>query len=224
MSKYMFTLSFTALFMALGSSQIVSAQDNNQLKREVQPIPYWVDTSSLRKRDNPVAGKVVGTLDYGQKILAYSSYENWVRISKPEEKQVWVNSDFLSNSRLSWASYNQSRPTRSSDVIAVRIKNPDNRKDRVFAVRLKTAETGNAIITTREATSKGNFFQNHFVSCNDQRPSGVRLIGEGHDFLGAQNDVRNLNLDIYDVKQINDKASNSIETAISGFACKAQAF
>jgi len=200
------------------------ALQNKNLKRDVQPIAYWVDATTLRLRDNPVAGKIVGQLDYGQKVLAYSQYENWVRVSKSDAKQQWVNSDFLSNSRLSWASYNRNTPSRSSDVIAVRIKDPKNRKTRIFGVRLKTADTGNALITTRQDTAQGIFYQNRFVSCSDQQVAGVRLIGEGSTFLGAQNDVRNLGLDIYDADQIEDKANDSAENAISAFACKAQAF
>jgi len=238
MSKRKLTHSFIALLIATSSSQYVAAQTNdlpilaqtNQslqnkyLKRDVQPIAYWVDATTLRLRDNPVAGKIVGQLDYGQKVLAYSQYENWVRVSKNESKQKWVNSDFLSNTRLSWASYNQITPTRSSDVIAVRIKDPENRKSRIFGVRLKTAETGNTLITTRQDSAQGIFYQNRFVSCDNQQAIGVRLVGEGSSFLAAQNDIRNLGLDIYDPSQISDKANDSAESAISAFACKAQDF
>jgi len=235
------TLVLAVIFLTAGSTEAVFAQQNSdlpvlaettngqvirnkRLKRDVQPIPYWVDTTTLRLRDNPVAGKIVGNLDYGQKVMAYSQYENWVRVSKSENKAQWVNSDFLSNTRLSWASYNRNVPTRTSDVVAVRIKDPENRKKRIFAVRLKTADTSNAIITTRQNTAQGPLYQNRFVSCDEQRAIGVRIIGEGSNFLGAQNDVRNLSLDIYEPDQINDKANDSAENAISKFACKAQPF
>jgi len=241
MSNPKFTLILATLFSASSAFYNANAQISSDLpilaekaidqvvsqkriKREIQPIPYWVDATALRLRDNPVAGKIVGSLDYGQKVMAYSQYENWVRVTKDSAKEQWVNSDFLSNSRLSWASYNRNTPTRSSDIIAVRIKDPENRKTRVFGVRLKTSETGNALITTRQNTEQGTFFQNRFISCEDQRPIGVRLVGEGNNFLAAQNDVRNLSIDIYSPDQINDKANDSLESAISTFACKAQAF
>ena len=240
MLKSKLMLSLATLLMTIGSLP-ASAQNNDdlpvlnetvseqatrssRLTRQVQPVPYWVDAASLRLRDNPVSGKIIGNLDYGQKILAYSQYENWVRVSKPEAKDQWVNSDFLSNSRLSWANYNRNTPSRTSDVIAVRIKDPDNRKTRIFGVRLKTADTGNVLITTRENTAQGTFYQNRFISCENQQAKGVRIIGEGDNFLSAQNDIRNLRLDIYEPEQINDAATSSAESAISAFACKAQAF
>lgn len=241
----MFTLklphALAALLIATGSAQTVLAQTanlqaseavtsddqdfrNTRVRREVQPIPYWVDTTTLKTRDNPVSGKVVGEIEYGQKILAYSQYENWIRVSKADSNPIWVNSDFLSNSRISWASYNRTTSTRSNDIVSARIKDPEDRKKRIFGVRLKTAETGNALITTREETDAGIFYKNRFVSCNNQSPTGVRLVGEGRNFLAAQNDDRNLTVDIYTSESIEDKAASSSETAISKFACKAQSF
>ena len=205
-------------------SSLKADKPSRKIKREVEPIPYWVESSSLNVRDNPVAGRVVSTLDYGQTILAYDQYENWVKVSKPGSAEKWVNSDFLSNSKISWASYNRSPPTRSSDVISVRIKNPDNRKSRIYGVRLKSAQTGNALITTRENTAQGVFFQNRFVSCNDQRPVGMRLVGEGYSFLAAQNDVRVTGVDIYSDELTENKINGGVDRAISDFACKAQPF
>lgn len=241
MSKFKFSCVLAALFVATAGTPTALAQTandqpanaitsseqgftNTRIRREVQPIAYWVDTASLNFRDNPVSGKILGKLEYGEKILAYSQYENWVRVSKSEVNPKWVNSDFLSNSRISWASYNRTSATRINDVVSARIKDPENRKKRIFGVRLKTADTGNALITTREETTEGVFYQNRFVSCNNQRPVGIKLVGEGRNFLSAQNDIRNLGLDIYDAKQIDDNAVNSSEVAISSFACKAQPF
>ena len=241
MPNFKFSYILAALFVATGlgpSALAQTANDNSTtvrpvneedvrktpIRRNVQPITYWVDTASLNFRDNPVSGKILGKLQYGEKILAYSQYENWVRVSKSDVNPKWVNSDFLSNSRLSWASFNRSPSTRINDVVSARIKDPENRKKRIFGVRLKTAETGNALITTREETAEGIFYQNRFVSCDNQRPIGIKLIGEGRNFLSAQNDIRNFKFDIYDAKQIDDKAKNSTDTAISNFACKAQSF
>lgn len=195
-----------------------------KIVKKVQPVPYWVDTNILKMRDNPVAGRIIGDIVYGQKVLAYTQYENWARVSKDGEAPRWVNTDFLSNSRLSWANYNGSRSTRSSDVVAVRIKDPLNRKNRIFGVRLKKSETGNALITTRQNTEQGRFYQNRFVSCEDQTPIGMRLVGEGYNFLDAQDDLRGSALDIYSAETISDAISGSLDNAISAFACKAQDF
>lgn len=197
---------------------------NSSLQRIAQPIPYWVDTKSLRLRDNPVAGKVVGNLNYGQKIMVYARYENWVRISKAKSKAQWVNSNFLSDSLLTWASYNRNTSTRPSDVIAVRIMDPDNSENRIFGVRLKTSITGNALITTRQDTTPIILYQNHFVSCKNQRVLGVRLVGVGSNFLNAQNEIQNFGLNIYEDEKIRNKALNSADRAISAFACKSQSF
>lgn len=235
MPKSNLKIILAAALISLGSTQISTAQTaseatiadetrSERVKRDVQPIAYWVEASSLNLRDNPVAGKVVGNLSYGQKILAYEQYENWIRVSKLDEKQKWVNSDFLSNSSLSWASYVRPSATLASDFNPVRIKDKEDRKKRMFGVRLKKSETGNALITTQLHSDKGVFFQNRFVSCKDKKAVGVRLIGEGSTFLRAQNDARNLGLDLYGTEQIDDDANNSAESAISSFACKTEAF
>jgi len=228
MPKPKFKIIIASALIAIGSSQISAAQTSNErperIKKDVQPIEYWVESSSLNLRDNPVAGKVVGNLSYGQKVLAYAQYENWVRISKSNTKQQWVNSDFLSNSSLSWASYVRPSTTLNADVIPVRIKDPEDRKKRMYGVRLKKSETGNALITTQLHTENGVFFQNRFVSCKKTKVIGVRLIGEGSTFLRAQNDARNLGLDIYGTDQIDDESNNSAEVAISKFACKTEDF
>jgi len=231
MSKLNKTLRCAALLTLALPAHHAFAQDvaeqnftARKIVRDVQPVPYWVDTNLLKTRDNPVAGRIVGDIAFGQKVLAYSQYENWARISKNGEKARWVNIDFLSNSRLSWASYDGRRSTRTSDVVAVRIKDPSDRKNRTFGVRLKTADTGNALITTRRNTAQGEFYQNHFVSCDKQQAIGARLVGEGYSFLDAQNDLRGTKLDIYSSAQLDDAIDGSMNKAISAFACKAQAF
>lgn len=235
-------LTFSASLLMLGGlPQISAAQSSDtntsaaqeiitqpvqrpRRKRVVQPVEYWVDSNVLNLRDNPVAGKIVGTLEYGQKVLAYSQYENWVQIAKAEGGSKWVNSDFLSNSRLSWASYSRNFSTRVSDISAIPIKDPDNKKKKIFGVRLKTAATGNALITTKEETAQGTHFQNRFVSCDNERVIGVELVGEGSSFLSAQNDFRNQNFDVYGTETTDRKAGDSTEQAISNFACKTSAF
>ena len=234
MSMTKFSAVMAATFLAMGSSNIASAQSStvfnqsqstrNIVKEEVQPTAYWVESTTLNLRDNPVAGKVVGNLSYGQKVLAYQQYENWIRVSKLDAKEKWVNSDFLSNTSLTWASYGRATPTLKSDFTPVRIKDPENRKNRTFGVRLKKSETGNALITTQQYSERGIYFQNRFVSCKKDKVVGVQLIGEGSNFLRAQNDVRNLGKDIYDVEQIETKANNSAEAAIASFACKSETF
>jgi len=230
-----------SLALSLGAAQTASAQSTNEpvllgdgiavtittrqrVRIQVQPVPYWVEPSSLKLRDNPVAGNIVGELSYGQKVLAYDQYENWIRISKLDAKEQWVNSDFLSNSSLSWASYNRPTARAAADFVPVRIKDPEDRKKRLFGVRLKKSETGNALITTQLQSERGRFFQNRFVSCDGKQVLGVRLVGEGSTFLRAQNDPRNLGLDIYSSEQIDHEANNSAESAIAQFACITRAF
>ncbi len=236
-----FTLVMTAFCLTLGVSPSAFAQSTNgpqvigeatpvkrvvrkRIKRDVQPVPYWVEAASLKLRDNPVAGRIIGNLSYGQKVMAYDQYENWIRTSKLDAKQQWVNSDFLSNTSLSWANYNRPTARAATDFVPVRIKDPEDRKNRLFGVRLKKSETGNALITTQKQSEQGRFFQNRFVSCDGQEVVGVRLIGEGSTFLRAQNDPRNLGLDIYAPEQVDHEANNSGEAAIAKFACKSQAF
>ena len=214
-----------SLSMAQAQTVEIDADEaQSRLNRVVEPVSYWVGAETLHVRDNPVAGRIVETMEYGQKILSYSQYENWVQISEPGAKQRWVNSDFLSNSSINRVSYTRNVATRTSDVVSVRIKDPENRKSRVFGVRLKTAATGNALITTSHDTQQGAFFQNHFVSCNNQRPVGIRLVGEGYSFLDAQDDVRGAEFDIFDTQKVEGNIDNSLDKAISSFACKAQEF
>ena len=235
MSKCNFKIILASALIALGSAQLSAAQSApeapvfdetrpSRIKREVKPISYWVESSTLNVRDNPVAGKIVGNLNYGQEILAYDQYENWIRVSKLGAKQQWVNSNFLSNSELNWASFSRPSATNGADFIPVRIKDPEDRKKQIFGVRLKKSATGNALITTQLESSTGVFYQNRFVSCDKKKAIGVRLIGEGSTFLRAQKDVRNLGQDIFSAEQIDDKAHNSSAAAIASFACKTKEF
>jgi len=106
MSKSSLKIAIAAALITVGTAQISVAQSTSNspvldttsptrnvirqpIKRDVQPVEYWVESSALNLRDNPVAGKVVGNLSYGQKILAYDQYENWIRVSKLDEKQQW---------------------------------------------------------------------------------------------------------------------------------------
>jgi len=73
--------------------------------RKVEPIPYWVDADQLSIRDNPVAGNVVGMLELGNKVKAYETFENWVRISQDTRKPRWLNTKYLTNTPVTWTNY-----------------------------------------------------------------------------------------------------------------------
>jgi len=232
--KYIMSVGLMAFAIPLSSqAQTVStsiktdseAAHQSTFTRENQPIAYWVDENSLNILDNPVAGNRVGKAQFGEKILAYAQYENWIRITKDEDPQEWINSDFLTNSKLTLASFTQrSYDNTVVDFTKIRIKDPKDRKRRVYGVRMKKSETGNILLTTSENSPQGQFYKNYFISCDKDSAVGLRLIGEGYSFLKAQNDARSIGVNIYEAEQVDNKISKSMDRAIASFACSAPSF
>ena len=204
-----------------------------RIKRIVEAVPYWVDVEQLRIRDNPVAGDVVGMLRLGEKIKAYDTFENWIRVSKPGAKQQWVNANFLTHDQVTWARFDNntrrrnlgfSRNTAANDISLKRIKIPSDKNMKVYAASLKKTVNDNRIIVTRQNFRSGPYFEKRIVSCNDQNePTHFQLLGEGYNYIMMEKDIRSQDIDLNSIQPRVDLSGDNISkksAAIANFSCK----
>jgi len=206
----------------------------HRIKRVVEAVPYWVDVEQLRIRDNPVAGDVVGMLRLGEKIKAYDTFENWIRVSKPDAKQQWVNAKFLTHDQVTWARFDNnrtrrrnlgfSRNTSANDISLKRIKIPNDKTAKVYAASIKKIENNNRIIVTRQNFRSGPYFEKRLVSCNSGNDAThFQLLGEGYNYIMMEKDIRSQNIDLNSIQPRVDLAGDNINeksTAIANFSCK----
>lgn len=211
-----------------------TSQTKPRIKRVVEPVPYWVDAEQLRIRDNPVAGDVVGILRLGQKIKAYDTFENWIRVSKPDAKEQWINADFLTHDQVTWARFDNnttrrrnlgfSRNTAANDISLKRIKIPNSKNAKVYAASIKKTANDNRIIVTRQNFQSGAYFEKRLVSCNSQNEAThFQLLGEGYNYIMMEKDIRAQNIDLNSIKPRVDLAGDNISeksAAIANFSCK----
>lgn len=249
-SKIIFSAAISLSFLALPQTIWAQSQPLDQpveilneatqpntkrrINRIVEPVPYWVEVEQLRIRDNPVAGDVVGILRLGEKIKAYDTFENWIRVSKPDAKEQWVNAKFLTHDQVTWARFDNngtrrrnlgfSRNTAANDISLKRIKIPSDKSAKVYAASIKKMANDNRIIVTRQNFRSGPYFEKRLVSCNDQKEAThFQLLGEGYSYIMMERDIRSQDLDLNSVQPRVDLAGENISaksTAIANFSCK----
>ncbi len=204
----------------------------NRIIRKVEAVPYWVDADQLRIRDNPVAGDVIGMLELGQKIKAYEQFENWIRISKAKSNAKWVNTDYLTNTPITWARYGnnsvrrtQRRAGLGEDVNLTRIKVKGSKSSRIYAASVKKSANGNRVIVTRQNFRSGPYFEKRLVACTDTNATHVQMLGEGYTYMMMENDVRGLTVDINaDMPKLEISANAVLSPAtiaVANFSCEA---
>ncbi len=242
------TLSFSFLALtlpAMAQSQplgqpieIIDSQASSKPKRKivrvVEPVPYWVDVEQLRVRDNPVAGDVIGMLRLGEKIKAYDTFENWVRVSKPDAKEQWVNAKFLTHDQVRWARFDNNvtrrrnlgftRNTAANDISLKRIKVPSDKNVKIFAASVKQLTNNNRVIVTRQNFRSGPYFEKRLVSCNGENiATHFQLLGEGYSYIMMEKDIRSENIDLNSIQpRVNLTGENISDksAAIADFSCK----
>jgi len=227
----------TLIIMATGLMALPSAaQDAGQIEivepikkrvRIVEPIPMWVESERLRVRDNPYAGDVVGLLKVGQKIKVYDRTDNWIRISANGKPAKWINSDFLSTSRVTWSNYefgSIGRSTRGtpSDISKKRIKIKELKDMKVYAAHKKPSPNGGHVIITRHDFRTGPYYEKRLVQCDaENAASHVRMLGEGYNYLMMEKDPRGEA--VSEPVSADDSISEStspLNRAIAEFTCK----
>jgi hypothetical protein len=205
-----------------------------RIKRVVEPVPYWVDVQQLRIRDNPVAGDVIGMLRLGQKIRAYDTFENWIRVSKPDIPARWVNANYLASNQVTWARFEENntrrrnlgftRNTAAIDVYLKRIKIEDDKNTKIYAARLKELENDKRIIVTRQTFRNGPYFEKRIVACNDEKlATHFQLLGEGYNYIMMEKDIRSQNVDLNNLQpRVNLEEDNvsAKSKAIANFSCQ----
>ncbi len=167
--------------------------------RKVEPIPYWVDADQLSIRDNPVAGNVVGMLELGNKVKAYETFENWVRISQDTRKPRWLNTKYLTNTPVTWTNYNSKSKRKrfsranaaTSDVTLKKIKVKDGSQTRLYAASLRNIGPGQKLIVTKQNFRSGPYFMKHRIDCaEDLTPNQIEFLGEGFNYVMMERQAR----------------------------------
>jgi len=241
------SLKFSAILVlsvsVLGMSAIAQTADNlpsgdsasstkSQIVRHAEPLEFWVEANQLRVRDNPVAGNVVGMLERGEKVKAYQQYDNWLKITTEGDEQLWVNADFMTNTRVTWTSYrNGTRGQHNSlsianDVKLDRIKFDGDKKAKVYAVTIAQLNDEVKLIVTKHMFKAGPYFEKRAISCSGSgQPTHYQLIGEGYNYLMMEKDERGIKFENKQSKPANTFGSaNMIDStrAIAEFACEAK--
>lgn len=201
--------------------------------KKVEPVPYWVEADQLRVRDNPVAGDVIGMLKLGEKIKAYDVFENWIRISKAQSTEQWINSDFVTRDQVTWARFNDdtrrrnigfSRNTAANDITLKRIKFDGDKDARTYAARLDVTSNDNRVIVTRQNFRSGPYFEKRLVSCDDSKTAThFQLLGEGYNYIMMEKDIRAQDINIDSDQPRVDLTEGDVSPkslAIANFSCK----
>ena len=208
------------------------ASQRRKVVRTVDPITYWVEAEQLPIRNNPVAGDVISMLQLGQKIKAYGTFENWLRISKAGEPEKWVNSQYVTSDQLTWARFDNKRRrsagyrnfNTADDVSLERVKVPNSKDAKVYAASVKTTDNGNRVIVTRQNFRSGPYFEKRLVSCAEPGTAlRFQLLGEGHNYIRMEKDIRASQVDINSASPrtaIEAGVTSAKTIAIANHSCK----
>ncbi len=196
--------------------------------RVVEAIPMWVDAEKLRVRDNPYAGDVVGMLRLGQKVKVMETADNWIRISSNGKPTRWVNSDFLSKSRVTWSTYefgslNRTAQTTPYDVDLKRIKIKDLKDMKVYAAHIKAGPNDGRIVITRHDFRFGPYYEKRIVHCGEDGASHVRMLGEGYNYGMMEGDPRGSEIsEPVDTDNAIGDNTTALNRGIAEFTCEAK--
>jgi len=205
----------------------------SRIIRNVEPVPYWVDADQLRIRDTPVVGDVIGMLELGQKIKAYEQFENWIRISKTSSNAKWINTDYLTNTPITWARYGnnatrriQRRAGLGNNSVLKRIKVEGDKSARIYAASITKNANGNRIIVTRQNFRAGPYFEKRLVACSENTATHVQMLGEGYTYIMMENDIRGNSINInsatpsLSILESDDLTATTL--AVANYSCEAE--
>ncbi|MGB0907994.1 MAG: hypothetical protein ACPGVT_10915 [Maricaulaceae bacterium] len=224
-----------AILGSITTPTIAQDAQSREVIRTFEPAPYWVEVDQLRVRDNPVAGDVVGMVKLGDKIQAYDKFENWVLISKPDEKEKWLNVDFLTEDHVNWARYDNNATRRhrgfnrsniAADVSLDRIRVPEEKSARIYAASVKETNNGNRVVVTRQNFRAGPHFEKRLIACDDEVATRMQLLGEGYNYMMMERDMRGQSVDLDTHTPRSDLRQGEFSPtvmAVAKYACEADA-
>jgi SH3-like domain-containing protein len=207
------------------AQQIDNQSTTRTINRVVEPVDYWVDTAKLRVRDDPFAGDALGWLEWGKKVSVYEQIDNWMRVTPAGKPAQWINGDFVSDTRLTWSTYNLDARRKSNqavtDIDLTRVKYDGDKAARVFAFNKKALGPKTRMVDTRHNLADGSYYERYLVQCSGLgTASHLRLLGEGYSYIAMYEDPRNLKRmeDLDESNAINSDIPESRQ-AIAKFAC-----
>ena len=197
MLRYLICTSLVTASCAIATAQhSESPAFERKVVRIAEPDYYFVEASKLRVRDDPFAGNVVRSLEWGKKISVYDQIDNWMRITPQNKPAQWVNGDFVSTERVTWSAYSTDASRYSnqavSDVNLTRVKYDGDKKARIFAFNRLALSPEKRMVDTRHNLETGPYYKRYLVQCAGKgKASHTRLLGEGYSFMNMFEDQRN---------------------------------
>ncbi|QXG50090.1 SH3 domain-containing protein [Pseudomonas viridiflava] len=91
---------------------LVSASSPAIQPAQTPPVYQFVNTDKLNLRDQP-GGKVISTLQRGDKVQVYEKKDQWVRISADGQPAKWLSSKSLCNGASCYA-FSKPEPVRTA--------------------------------------------------------------------------------------------------------------
>jgi len=220
------------LIIASVTTLNVFAQDSETrtriVKRVVEPAPFWIDANKLHVRDDPFAGNQIDTLERGQKVKVYEQLENWMRISPDGHKANWINGNYTSASRVTWANYSSlganRRQTLNGTVLDIDLQSipvEGDSQSEIFSAKLRILDLRRRVIDTRHNSDGGRYYERYLVQCDFGKPSHARLLGEGYNYVSMHRDTRNeyLSSPLSSFDKIDVDATPADRQAIAKYAC-----
>lgn len=205
-----------------------ATKPKKRMVRVVEAVPLWVDAERLVVRDNPYAGEPVGMLQMGQKVKIMEVADNWIRISSNGKPPKWVNSDFMSKTRVTWSNYefgSSSRKLRNTafDLDLQRIKIKGNKDIKIYAAHIKSDADGRRIVITHHDFRSGPYYEKRVVHCAGEKASHVRMLGEGYNYrMMEQDDRASAISEPISAKHAIDAETSALNQAIAEFTCEAK--
>ena len=201
------------------------------VKRVVEPVPFWIDASKLQVRDDPFGGNALSELERGQQVKVYEQLENWMRISAEGQDPRWINGDYTSAIRVTWANYANGGASKFKthdkavrDIDLRRIPVEDGSSSKIFAANVKALDSRRRVVDTRHNTEDGRYYERYLVQCASNKASHARLLGEGYSYVRMHKDPRNeyLNDPLDSVDKLEGSSVSADRRAIASFACSAR--
>ena len=111
-----------------------------------------------------------------------------------------------------------------SDIELKRIPLSEEIDPDIFSAPIRELDSRRRVVDTRHNTNSGRYFERYLVQCDAGKPSHLRLLGEGYNYVGMNNDARNayLSSPLASDEAINKEITSSDRQSIAAYVCDAR--